>query len=147
MLRDRVQNGEVMFISMNTWHKRQVFIHEKFARMAIETLYEMKKEKPYQLYGFVIMPDHLHLLVKILAPNRVDNFVHTYQTGLSFKLGTGAFFEDYVDLRMPKQPQAKLRYMYDKPFLAELSDTPKEYPWSSASGSWPLDELPFTQKA
>lgn len=146
MLRDRAQNGVVMFISMNTWHKRKVFIHEKFATMAIETLYEMKKETPYQLYGFVIMPDHLHLLVKILSPNTVDDFVHAYQTSLSFKLGTGAFFEEHVDLRMPKQPEAKLRYMYDKPFLAELSDTPKDYPWSSASDTWPLDDLPIMKK-
>jgi hypothetical protein len=66
---------------------------------------------------------------------------------LSFKLGTGAFFEEYVDLRLPKKPAERLLYMYDKPFLAELADTPKDYPWSSATGKWLLDELPSTKKA
>ncbi len=132
----RVQNGVVMFITMNTWHRRQVFIHPNFAKKAIEYLYELMKKKPFMLYGFVVMPDHIHVLLRLDAPNTIDEFIGNYRTGLSFELGTGAFFEDYVDLRMPQKPGEKLTYMHDKPFKAGLCDIPEEYPWSSANRKW-----------
>jgi putative transposase len=130
-----------MFITMNTWHRRQVFIHPNFAKKAIDYLYLLQKKHGLLIHGFVVMPDHIHLLVTIQKPYTVDAFTHDYRTGLSFELGTGAFFEEYVDLRMPQKPEEKLRYMYDKPFEAELALTPKDYPWSSASGTWPVAEL------
>lgn len=139
--RKRIQNGVIMFVTMNTWHRRQVFIHPNFAKKAIEYLYELMKKKPFILYGFVMMPDHIHLLLTIRAPNTIDEFLSEYRTGLSFELGTGAFFEEHVDLRMPQKPKEKLRYMHDKPFKTGLSDTPKDYPWSSAAGTWEVKEL------
>ncbi len=139
--RNRAQNGVVMFITMNTWHRRQVFVHPNFAQKAIDYLYDLAKKHTFLMYGFVVMPDHIHLLLKIQAPYTVDEFVSDYRTGLSFELGTGAFFEEYVDLRMPQKPQEKLEYMHDKPFKAGLSDTPKDYPWSSATEKWQLSRL------
>ena len=96
----------------------------------------LQKKHGFLIHGFVVMPDHIHLLVKLRSPYTADAFMNDYRTGLSFELGTGAFFEDYVDLRMPEKPQVKLQYMHDKPFKAELANTPKDYPWSSASGTW-----------
>jgi len=139
--RQRAQNGVVMFITMNTWHRRQVFIHPNFAEKAIDYLYAIQKKHGFLIYGFVVMPDHIHLLLNIQAPYTVDEFTSDYRTGLSFELGTGAFFEDYVDLRLPQKPAERLLYIHDKPFEAELAATPKEYPWSSATGKWPLTTL------
>ncbi len=139
--RSRAQNGAVMFLTMNTWHRRQVFIHPNFATKAIDYLYLLQKKHGFVIYGFVVMPDHIHLLLKIQAPYTVDEFTHDYRTGLSFELGTGAFFEEYVDLRMPEKPKDKLTYMLDKPFKAELANTPKDYPWSSAAGTWTVSPL------
>ncbi len=140
--RQRAQNGVIMFITMNTWHRRQVFVHPNFAQKAIDYLYALAKKHNVLIYGFVVMPDHIHLLVKIQAPYTADAFVNDYRTGLSFELGTGAFFEEYVDLRMPQKPQEKLEYMHDKPFKAGLCDNPKNYPWSSASNPAAQTPLP-----
>jgi putative transposase len=139
--RQRAQNGVIMLITMNTWHRRQVFIHPNFAEKAIDYLYALQKKHDFSIYGFVVMPDHIHLLLKIQAPYTVDEFTADYRTGLSFELGTGAFFEEYVDLRMPQKPQEKLQYMHDKPFEAELAATPKDYPWSSAGGTWKTTQI------
>lgn len=142
--RNRAQNGVVMFVTMNTWHRRQVFIHPDFATKAIDYLYALQKKHVFVIHGFVVMPDHIHLLLNITSPYTIDEFAHDYRTGLSFELGTGAFFEEYVDLRMPQKPQEKLEYMYDKPFKAGLCDNPKNYPWSSVTGKWKemISEVP-----
>jgi len=139
--RNRAQNGRIMFVTMNTWHRRQVFVHPKFATKAIDALYAFQKKHHFVLHGFVVMPDHIHLLLTINAPYTIDDFIKDYQTGLSFDLGTGAFFEEYVDLRMPEKPEAKLEYIHDKPFKAALCDNPKNYPWSSATGKWVVTPL------
>ncbi len=142
ILRTRAKNGVVMFVTMNTWHRRKVFIHPTLATKAIEYLYTLQKKYGFVIFGFVVMPDHIHLLVKIVAPYTIDEFVNDYRTGVSFECKTGAFFEDYVDLRIPKKPLERLTYILDKPFHAELADIPKNYPWSSASGKWRVDTLP-----
>ena len=139
--RERARSGGVMFVTMNTWHRRQVFIHPNFATKAIDYVYALQKKHGFLIHGFVVMPDHIHLLLTIKAPYTIDAFTHDYRTGLSFELGTGAFFEEYVDLRMPEKPTVKLEYMHDKPFKAALCDNPKNYPWSSAAGKWKVTPI------
>ncbi len=139
--RMRAKNCVCMFITMNTWHRRQVFVHPNFAAKAIDYLFTLQKKHDVVVYGFVIMPDHIHLLLKIQAPYTVDAFVNDYRTGLSFELGTGAFFEEYYDLRLPQKPEEKLEYMHEKPFILHLCDNPKNYPWSSATGTWKVTQI------
>ncbi len=136
-----IMNGVPMFISLNTWHRRQVFIHPEFAKKAIDDAYELMKKHRFDLFGFVVMPDHIHLLLTVHKPSTIKELMKDYMTGLSFALGTGAFFEEHYDLRMPTKPQEKLTYMHDKPFKAGLADTPKDYPWSSAGGKWKVKTL------
>lgn len=139
--RQPVMNGVTMFVTLNTWNHRQVFIHPDFAKKAIDYLYALMKKHDFTLFSFVVMPDHIHLLLKVNAPSTITVLMNDYRTGLSFELGTGAFFEEHYDLRMPQKPAEKLVYMHDKPFKAGLSDTPKEYPWSSASGTWGVSTI------
>lgn len=139
--RKPAQNDVVMFITLNTWNRRQVFIHPNFAKKAIDYLYQVQKKRSCDIYGFVVMPDHIHLLLKVHAPLMIDDFISEYRTGLSFELGTGAFFEEHYDLRLPQKSVEKLHYIHDKPFKAGLCDIPKNYPWSSASGKWKVVPL------
>lgn len=130
-----------MFVTLNTWNKRQVFVHPKFAKKAIDYLYELQKKHAFAIHGFVVMPDHIHLLITVHAPSTITVLMHEYTAGLVFAVNIGAFLKDHYDLRLPQKPQDRLVYIHDKPFKAALCDNPKNYPWSSVTGTWPLSPL------
>jgi REP element-mobilizing transposase RayT len=53
------------FVTSVTWERRPLFRSERAATMFIETLFGYRDRGIFQLYEFVLVPDHVHLL---LAP-------------------------------------------------------------------------------
>src|SRR5439155_8991727 len=53
------------FVTSVTSERTPIFRSERAAKLFIETLYGCRERGTFQLYEFVLMPDHLHLL---LAP-------------------------------------------------------------------------------
>ena len=51
------------FVTFNTWQRRRHFVIEAYARLFLKTLYSYKKQGHYQLHAFVLMPEHVHLLL------------------------------------------------------------------------------------
>ena len=139
-----VLNGVTMFVTANTWHRRAVFLDPACAAKAVDYLYRLIEGKPVLLFGFVIMPDHLHLLLKIDAPYTIVAFMNDFMTGLSFEMGKGAFFEEHYDLRTPQDPAKTLRYITEKPVKAKLAGA-ETYPWSSASGMRKVSPLSLAE--
>jgi REP element-mobilizing transposase RayT len=54
------------FVTSVTWGRRSLFRSEPSARLLLETLSTYRERGTFQLYEFVLMADHIHLL---LAPN------------------------------------------------------------------------------
>ena len=53
------------FVTSVTWERRDLFRSERAARLFLDTLFSYRDRGIFQLYEFVMMPDHIHLL---LAP-------------------------------------------------------------------------------
>jgi putative transposase len=53
------------FVTSVTWERRPLFRSERAATLFAETLFGYRDRGVFQLYEFVLMPDHIHLL---LAP-------------------------------------------------------------------------------
>jgi putative transposase len=80
-----VTTESTYFVTANVSERRSLFQVEKIARLFIEVLFHYRKEKKYLLHEFVVMPDHIHL---ILTPTgvtlkRAKQFA---KGGLSFRL-------------------------------------------------------------
>src|SRR5690348_3482100 len=73
------------FVTANVLGKRSLFQVEKAARLFIEVLLEYRNRKKYLLHEFVVMPDHLHL---ILTPTGVtlERSMQCIKGGFSFRL-------------------------------------------------------------
>lgn len=66
------------FVTSVTWQRRPVFRSERAANMFIDTLFRYRGRGIFRLYEFVIMPDHIHLLLApapTLALERVMQFI------------------------------------------------------------------------
>jgi putative transposase len=138
MQRHPIQNDVTMFITTNTKNRAPVFANPAYAREAAEHIYRVQERIPFLLFGFVIMPDHVHLLLHVRAPRKISTVINTYKTGLTFQLGIGAFWQHRFDLRISNNVAATLRYIHENPRKAGIVDRSIDYPWSSACGSWEI---------
>lgn len=139
--RHPIQNEVTMFITTNTRRRIPFFAEKGFAHETIETLYRVQGLHPFFLYGFVIMPDHCHFLIKVPHPGSVSKIMNIFKSGVSANIGKGPLWQSRFDLRIPKNAGRVLTYIHYNPVKAGLAKVPEEYPWSSASGRWDVTSL------
>ncbi len=131
----------MMFITTNIQNGEPVFADPACARIAVETLYTIQDFYPFFLYSFVIMPNHIHLLIRIPAGGSVSKTIGAYKRAVTFNIGRGPLWQKRFYMKMPDNSLPVLRYIHLNPVKAGLCGSPEEYPWSSASGRWDIAEL------
>lgn len=139
--RHEIQNNETMLITTNIKNRKSIFSNDPFALEAVETLYRIKLLYLFELYGFVIMPDHCHLLLRVLAPAKISTIMKQWKSGVSFNIGLGPIWQSRFHIRTPDDVYAALRYIHMNPVKAGLVTEPHLYPWSSANERWEVDQL------
>ena len=56
--------GQLQFVTTSTYRRAPVFLSERFCRSFVQRLAEVRQELSFLLIGWVLMPDHFHLLLK-----------------------------------------------------------------------------------
>jgi putative transposase len=56
--------GELQFITTSTYHRAPLFCSETLAGNFADTLARLRQEMGFGLQGWVLMPDHFHLLIR-----------------------------------------------------------------------------------
>ena len=56
--------GQLQFITASTHQRAPLFLSERFCRSFVETLAAVRQATKFLLIGWVLMPDHFHLLLK-----------------------------------------------------------------------------------
>lgn len=56
--------GYIYFITTNTYRRFPYFREETFCELFIDSLKICKELKKFKLYGFVVLPEHVHLLIE-----------------------------------------------------------------------------------
>ena len=51
------------FITTNTFERRKIFVNEKACPVIIDDLKFYRKKFDFKLFGYVIMPDHIHCVI------------------------------------------------------------------------------------
>jgi hypothetical protein len=74
----------------NVEPRRDLFQVEKIARLFIENMLSYREQKKYLLHGFVVMPDHFHL---ILSPTGItlERAMQCVKGGFSFQLNKNLY--------------------------------------------------------
>ncbi len=140
--RHSIQNQTMMFVTTNIAKRRKIFLDPSFANEAILALYKTQQLNPFFLYGFVIMPDHCHLLLSVPEGGSISKIMHTFKRSVSFALDLGSIWQSRFYISYPKRPSEVLSYIHQNPVRAHLSETAESYPWSSASSKCDVSQLP-----
>jgi putative transposase len=115
--------------------------------MFIETLYGYRQER-YLIHGFVMMPDHFHLLITPVAS--LELAVQCLKGGFSFRSKRAfewkgdiwvAGFSDHR-IRDDEDFEIHRAYIANNPVKAGLVERAEEYIYCSVSGSFELDAFP-----
>jgi putative transposase len=82
----RTSRPGTFFVTSGTYNRRRLFQVERNAELLIETLQHYRTEGHYKLHAFVVVPDHLHLL---LTPQKtLERAVGLIKGGLSHRLAS-----------------------------------------------------------
>jgi putative transposase len=75
------------FVTFSTWQRRRLFVVENYVRLFLKTLYRYRREGRYQLHAFVVMPEHVHLLLTPANNVTIEHAVQLIKGGYSHSLG------------------------------------------------------------
>jgi len=56
--------GELQFITTSTYRRTPLFLSDRFRRCFVQRLEEVRQELHFLLIGWVLMPEHFHVLIK-----------------------------------------------------------------------------------
>jgi len=133
------------FITTVTLQRIPIFRRESTANLFIETLAHYRDAGKFLLHEFVVMPDHVHLIITPAAGISLERAVQFIKGGFSHRLGRGSIWQasftnhrirDYEDYERHRE------YVWLNPVRARLVARAEEYPFSSAAGRVRLDPVP-----
>jgi putative transposase len=130
--------------------KTQFAPSDRAAKLFIEVLYQYRTEQKYRLHEFVVMPNHVHVLITVDHTISVERAVQLIKGGFSFRAGKELGFRapvwerGFSEVRVSEgEAAAGIReYIQQNPVVARLERTAAEYKYGSAYPGFYLDELP-----
>jgi len=140
-------NCQTYMVTTETWQRRALFRSELWARLLIDILYHYRGST-YLLHEFVIMPDHIHVLI---TPNTsLEKAVQFIKGGFSYRskkeLGSSMeiWQKGFQDRRIRDAADydVHLNYIRQNPVGKKLCERAEDYPYSSAHVGFELDKVP-----
>jgi putative transposase len=133
-----LSSERVFFATTKTSMARRILQSERNAMLLIEVLRSNVAAGRFQLHDFVIMPDHLHLLMTIPSDMTIEKAMQLVKGGFSYRLRKEYGFQGEVwqrgfsEVRVnDKQSWLRYReYIGQNPVKAGLVDSAEQYPYS-----------------
>ena len=140
------QDLRTYFITFSTAGRRRVFQVERNAGLMLEILEGYRSQGRFELHAFVVMPDHLHLLLTPAPDVSLEKAIQYVRGGFSFRLKSRlpVWERGHFDKRVPDYGayEACVAYIHRNPVEARLAQNERDYLYSSAAMNAALDPMP-----
>ena len=146
--RSHVVSGErTSFVTSSTWGKTGLLQSARSARLLINVLYHYREQGKYRLHEFVIMPDHIHLLITVGAEMTVEKAVQLIKGGFAFRAGRELGFrapvwqKGFSEIRVyEREAYLGMReYIHANPLKRFFVAAAADYPYSSVRPEFEMD--------
>jgi putative transposase len=160
-VRRRIFDNEnhAFFVTFSCYRRRRILDNDRAKGVVVHFLTAQIKNQEGMCIGFVIMPDHVHALVKFHETGRLSTFMNQWKRRSSMQL-KDLFktvikpYGEKMDLEKPmwqakyycfnvftqKKIRQKLTYMHNNPVKAGLAERPEN--WRFGSARWYLLNKP-----
>ncbi|MHB8756092.1 MAG: REP-associated tyrosine transposase [Candidatus Acidiferrales bacterium] len=146
----RIKAAGAYFVTTSTWQKMSILAKSEAANILIATIQEHRRHGRYFLHDFVVMPDHLHIILTPRGDISLEKAVQLIKGASSREIGkmktvrhpiwqTG-FHEHWI--RSVEDYGIHRAYLRNNPVEARLADSAWEFQYSSANGRFELDLYP-----
>ena len=131
------QNDYPYLLTTNLKHREWFLNDQRIASILAKNIFERRDHYQAELYGYCIMPNHLHILSEFMSEHDVSDFMHDLKSisateirknvGLNIKLWKKRFYDQVVS--------DKNRFFRTKNYLIanhekwDLSDRYAKYPY------------------
>jgi putative transposase len=142
------------FVIFTTSQRRRLFVVESYARLFLKTMYAYRRQAKFQLHAFVLMPEHVHLLLTPASDLTLERSIQFIKGGYSRAFGIEfgsreVWQRGFTDHRIRDADDfAQHRdYIHQNPVKRGLAESAKEYRYCSAFPGFKLDERTSAAKA
>jgi len=155
-------NPDYLYFVTTTAEKHvHIFKHESIIRIILDSLHFLRTSKRMELFAFVIMPNHIHLICTISEESTISDVMRDFKRHTARQIIRQLIVEEYTkilgllqSLNQDNRQKYKIwedgydaRDIFSQDFLTQkmeyihynpcrpkwnLARTPEEYPWSSA---------------
>src|SRR5260370_20035130 len=142
-------SGQSHFVTFCCSHRCRLFTAEASRRTFESALERVRRSFRLHVYGYVVMPEHVHLLLSEPEKDTLADALKSLKQGVARRLlpkmggplkpafclsGEQQFMQKrYYDFNIRNYPQfvEKLRYIHRNPVKAGLCERPEDWEWSS----------------
>jgi len=149
-LTHRTSPGSTYFVTTKAWQSISVLQVAQKAEIVISKMLEYRDKGNYLLHEFVLMPNHLHLIITPADDVTLEKAIQLIKGGSShethrireskMQIWQSGFHEsrviDWLDYKK------KVDYVRFNPVVVKLVDQPQDWPYGSVSGKYQLDPIP-----
>jgi putative transposase len=140
----------MFFVTSSIVEKRNLLQSDRSAKLLIQILYHYRSQGKFLLHGFVIMPDHFHVLISLGPEISIERAVQFIKGGFAFRAGKELGFKAPVWQRGFSEVRINdvvslVRihdYIAQNPVKRHLVQIPAEFLHSSSYKGFELDEVP-----
>ena len=138
-------------MTFSCYRRRRLLDHDRAKRVVLGVLNSQLDMQDGRCIGFVVMPDHVHAVVRFPEPDQIVHFIKQWKQRSSVQIKRLARsrwvrYAEAIDLTDPiwqagyydfnlfteRKVEEKLSYMHQNPVPAGLVARPEDWPWSSA---------------
>jgi putative transposase len=132
-----LSNARVFFATTKTSMARRLLQSERNAMLLIDVLRSNVAAGKIQLHDFVVMPDHLHLLMTLHGDITIEKAMQLIKGGFSYRLKREFGYQGEVWQRGFSEVRISdgqsfmhhREYIVQNPVKAGLVDTAEQYPY------------------
>ncbi len=134
---ERFQNtGHSHFVTFTCYHRRPLLESETNCRTFEAALERVRRSFGIRVFGYVVMPDHVHLLMSEPRRDTLADVLKSLKQGVSrLLIGEADHFwqKRYYDFNVLTNAKflEKLRYLHRNPVRRGLCERPEGWVWSS----------------
>ncbi len=127
------------FVTTNTHDGRPLFADPKLAEVVIQAIHFLRASDRMYVFGWVLMPDHLHLILMPRGEYTLPRIMHSIKSYSAQEINKALGWEGKVwqdnyyehGIRNRQDLDARLRYTLENPVRAGSVENTEDYPYSS----------------
>jgi putative transposase len=127
-------SGDLHFVTFSCYQRRPYLASPAACELFVEALERMRQRYEFYVIGYVVMPEHVHLLVSEPANPPLSKALHALKLSISKRSSQIPFWQSrYYDFNVFSAGKhvEKLRYIHRNPVKRGLVAEPIDWQWSS----------------